>query len=79
MNKTLSILAIAFFALGGCSGSDDATTPAASSVDTATQAKPAENQFMKTQIETLNQAKDASAAANESILKRQQALEAAGQ
>ena len=77
MNKYLSILAIAFFAIGGCSSSDDTAIPAASSADTATQAKPAENQFMKAQIETLNQAKDASAAANEAIIKSQQALDAA--
>ncbi|MCK4706502.1 MAG: hypothetical protein KAT90_13565, partial [Gammaproteobacteria bacterium] len=64
---------------GGCSSSDDTATPITSSADTTTQKAPAENQFMKAQIETLNQAKDASAAANEAIIKRQQALEAAGQ
>ena len=89
MNKYLPILAIALFALGGCSSSDDTATPATSSADTkntetTTTQKAApiqvspDNPF-STQINALNAAKQVGAAADESIDKHQQALEAAQQ
>lgn len=87
MNKTLSILAIAFFAIVGCSSSDDAATPTTSSADTkkietTTTQKAAPVQVspsnpFSTQINALNAAKQVGAAADESIDKHQQALEAA--
>lgn len=84
MNKYLSILAIIFIAIGGCSSSDDAATPVTSSTDTTTTQKAApvqvspDNAF-STQINALNAAKQVGGAANESIDKHQQALEAAQQ
>lgn len=87
MNKYLSILVIAFFALGGCSSSDDAATPATSSADTAKtektttqKAAPVQvspNNPFSTQIDALNAAKQVGVAAKESIDKHQQTLEAA--
>ena len=89
MNKYLSILAIAFFAIGGCSSDNDTPTPVTSSADTTNtettttqKAAPVQvspDNAFSTQINALNAAKQVGGAANESIDKHQQALEAAQQ
>jgi len=87
MNKTLSILVIAFFALGGCSSDNDTPIPVTSSADTTNTEKTttqksapvqvSPNNAFSTQIDALNAAKQVGGAAKESIDKHQQALDAA--
>lgn len=80
------ILFIPLFAISACSSSDN-STPAVPSVsttatETETTQKPASKQVspsnpFSTQINALESAKQVSGAANETINKQQQALEAA--